>query len=98
VPEAATRTRDPNSPKRSAAKTAPVPVYLTWTAAGNPHGRMTADASIIIAQNPACCVCPALVQAGANDIAVVEVWADNQMAAEVQIGLTGDVYVEIMAG
>lgn len=61
---------------------------------------MTADASIIIAEQPEVLRLPrALVQAGSDNRAVLETWANNQLARrEVQIGLRGDVYVEIRAG
>lgn len=61
---------------------------------------MTADASIIIAEKQDVLRLPrALVQAGASDTAIVEVWANQQIGRrEIQLGLRGDVYVEIVAG
>lgn len=61
---------------------------------------MTADASIIIAQQTGVLRLPrALVQARSNGSAVLDVWANNQIQRhEVRVGLRGDVYVEIVAG
>jgi multidrug efflux pump subunit AcrA (membrane-fusion protein) len=61
---------------------------------------MTADASIIIAQQPGVLRLPrGLVQPNSQGIAVVKVWQDRQIASrEVLVGLRGDVYVEIVAG
>jgi multidrug efflux pump subunit AcrA (membrane-fusion protein) len=61
---------------------------------------MTADAAIIIAQRSAVLRLPrALVRPDAQGSAVVEVWEKSQKARhEVQVGLRGDVYVEIIKG
>lgn len=61
---------------------------------------MTADASIIIAQRLAVLRLPrALVRPNSQGLAVVDVWEKGQQSGhEVQVGLRGDVYVEIMAG
>jgi multidrug efflux pump subunit AcrA (membrane-fusion protein) len=61
---------------------------------------MTVDASIIVAQRTGVLQLPrALVRAGADGTAQVDVWADARVEKRtVQIGLRGDVYVEILAG
>ncbi|MCB9098052.1 MAG: efflux RND transporter periplasmic adaptor subunit [Anaerolineales bacterium] len=61
---------------------------------------MTADAAIIIADRANVLRLPrALVQAGRDNQAVVEVWTGREMTRrEVAVGLRGDVYVEIVAG
>ncbi|MCB9079999.1 MAG: efflux RND transporter periplasmic adaptor subunit [Anaerolineaceae bacterium] len=61
---------------------------------------MTADAAIIIAEQPNVLRLPrALVQAGSDDQAIVEIWSGREMVRrEVMVGLRGDVYIEIVAG
>jgi multidrug resistance efflux pump len=61
---------------------------------------MTADASITIAARESVLRLPrALVQARSDGTAPVEIWQDGQfISREVQVGLRGDVYVEIVAG
>ena len=89
-------------PERISGEDRPLyPVYISLAEAPESIiAGMTTDASIIIAQKANVLRLPrALVQAGANDLAVVEVWANQQIERrEVQIGLRGDVYVEIVAG
>jgi HlyD family secretion protein len=103
VPEAAVQGRVARIvPQRISGEDRPLyPVYISLDELPeNVIAGMTADASIIIAQTSDVLRLPrALVQAGAEDIAVVEVWANNQVERrEVQVGLRGDVYVEIGAG
>ncbi|MBE7469035.1 MAG: hypothetical protein DPW09_07515 [Anaerolineae bacterium] len=77
------------------------PVYITLDELPDKlMAGMTADASIIIAEKQDVLRLPrALVQAGAADKAIVEVWANGQIERrEVQLGLRGDVYVEIVVG
>ncbi len=61
---------------------------------------MTVDASIVIAQRADVLRLPrALVRAGSGGTAQVEVWVEGQVQKRtVQIGLRGDVYVEILDG
>jgi hypothetical protein len=61
---------------------------------------MTVDASIVIAQRIDVLRLPrALVRAGSGETAQVEVWADGHTQKRtVQVGLRGDVYVEILDG
>jgi multidrug efflux pump subunit AcrA (membrane-fusion protein) len=89
-------------PQRISGKDRPLyPVYLSLDVLP-PHiiSGMTADASIIIAEKTNVLRLPrALVQANAEGSGVVEVWANNQFERrEVQVGLRGDVYVEIVGG
>ncbi len=89
-------------PQRISGEDRPLyPVYVTLDQipSGIVSG-MTADASIIIAQKSEVLRLPrALVQANAEGLAVVEVWANNQIERrQVQVGLRGDVYVEIVTG
>ncbi len=103
VPEAAIRGRVARIvPQRISGEDRPLyPVYISLDELPEDIiSGMTTDASIIIAQKFGVLRLPrALVQAGADDIAVVEVWANNQIERrEVQVGLRGDVYIEIMAG
>jgi HlyD family secretion protein len=77
------------------------PVYITLDhVPGSIIAGMTADASIIIAQQTGVLRLPkALVQAHSDRKAVLEVWTGHQIERrEVRAGLRGDVYVEIMAG
>lgn len=77
------------------------PVYITLDKLPDRlMAGMTADASIIIAEKRDVLRLPrALVQAGAADTAIIEVWANGQIERrEIQVGLRGDVYVEIVAG
>ena len=61
---------------------------------------MTVDASIVIAQRQDVLRLPrSLVRAGAEGKAVVQVWAgDHAEQRTIQVGLRGDVYVEIADG
>ncbi len=61
---------------------------------------MSADASIVIAsKNQVLCLPRALVKAGGNGSAVVEVWQNWQKVKRtVQVGLRGDTTVEILSG
>jgi RND family efflux transporter MFP subunit len=103
VPEAAVRGQVARVvPQRISGEDRPLyPVYISLDELP-PHiiSGMTADASIIIAEKADVLRLPrALVQADSEGIGVVEVWADNRLERrEVQIGLRGDVYVEIVAG
>lgn len=89
-------------PQRISGEDRPLyPVYISL--AQLPSGvkaGMTADASIIIAQRNDVLRLPrTLVQAGPDNLAVVEVWVQGQVQRrEVLAGLRGDVYVEIVAG
>lgn len=103
VPEAAVRGRVARIvPQRISGEDRPLyPVYLSLDELPPTIiSGMTADASIIIAEKAHVLRLPrALVQADGAGIGVVEVWANNQLERrEVQVGLRGDVYVEIVAG
>jgi multidrug efflux pump subunit AcrA (membrane-fusion protein) len=103
VPEAAVRGQVARVvPQRISGEDRPLyPVYISLDELP-PHiiSGMTADASIIIAEKADVLRLPrALVQADSEGIGVVEVWANNRLERrEVQAGLRGDVYVEIVAG
>jgi multidrug efflux pump subunit AcrA (membrane-fusion protein) len=103
VPEAAVRGQVARVvPQRISGEDRPLyPVYLSLDELPpNIISGMTADASIIIAEKANVLRLPrALVQADSEGIGVVEVWANNQRERrEVQVGLRGDVHVEIVAG
>ena len=103
VPEAAVRGRVARIvPQRISGEDRPLyPVYLSLDELPqNIISGMTADASIIIAEKSNVLRLPrALVQANSEGIGLVEVWANQQLERrEVQVGLRGDVYVEIVAG
>lgn len=80
------------------------PLYHVYVALEkSPEGLlpgMTVDASIVIAQRTDALRLPrALVRAGSDETAQVEVWADGHTQKRtVQVGLRGDVYVEILDG
>ncbi|HEX9923366.1 MAG TPA: efflux RND transporter periplasmic adaptor subunit, partial [Anaerolineae bacterium] len=77
------------------------PVYITLDQVPESIiAGMTADASIIIAQQTGVLRLPkALVRARSDGNAILEIWMDRQIERrEVRAGLRGDVYVEIMAG
>jgi multidrug efflux pump subunit AcrA (membrane-fusion protein) len=61
---------------------------------------MTADSAILIAQHPqVLCLPRALVHASSGSTATVKVW--NGVTTEersIEIGLRGDVYLEILSG
>jgi HlyD family secretion protein len=61
---------------------------------------MTVDCSIVIARRAdALCLPRALVRARSDGTAKVEVWANGQVEERtIQVGLRGDVYVEILDG
>lgn len=61
---------------------------------------MTADASIIIAQHTDVLVLPrSLVRARQDGTATVQLWENGQIKTQtIQVGLRGDVYVEILEG
>ena len=103
VPEAGVRGRVARIvPQRISGEDRPLyPVYISLDELPqNIISGMTADASIIIAEKSNVLRLPrALVQANSEGIGVVEVWANQQLERrEVQVGLRGDVYVEIVAG
>jgi RND family efflux transporter MFP subunit len=91
-------------PQRLSGEDRPLyPVYITLLGNELPENilpGMTVDASIIITRRADVLRLPrALVQARSDGRAVIEVWANNQLEQrEVQVGLRGDVYVEIVAG
>lgn len=102
VPEAAVQGRVARIvPQRIGGEDRPLyPVYITLDQPAPVLAGMTADASVIIAQTRDVLRLPrALVQARSDGTAVLEVWANNQIERhEVQVGLRGDVYVEVVAG
>lgn len=61
---------------------------------------MTADASIIVAQSSDVLRLPrALVRAGSSNTAQVRVWTNGQEEArQIEVGLRGDIYIEIIGG
>jgi hypothetical protein len=61
---------------------------------------MTVDASILLAEAGDVLRLPrAVVRAGAGDIAAVKVWTGASVEErQIQVGLRGDVYVEVMSG
>jgi RND family efflux transporter MFP subunit len=91
-------------PQRLSGEDRPLyPVYITLSGGELPENilpGMTVDASIIITRRAGVLRLPrALVQARSDGRAVIEVWANDQLERrEVQVGLRGDVYVEIVAG
>ena len=80
------------------------PLYFVFIAPDHlPTGvvsGMTTDASIIIERQAAALRLPrALVRPNGQGVAIVPVWDSNQTTRrEVEVGLRGDVYVEIIAG
>jgi len=89
-------------PQRESVSDRPLyPVYIALDAL--PDGLypgMTVDAAIVIAGRSGVLQLPrALVRARSDGTAEVEVWADGRIETRpVQVGLRGDVYVEILDG
>jgi RND family efflux transporter MFP subunit len=103
VPEAAVQGRVARIvPQRVAGEGRPL--YHVYIAPQElPEGLlpgMTVDASVIVAQRTDVLRLPrALVRAGSGGTAQVEVWADGRAQERtVQVGLRGDVYIEILKG
>ncbi|MCP4514683.1 MAG: HlyD family efflux transporter periplasmic adaptor subunit, partial [Delftia sp.] len=103
IPEAAVQGRVTRIvPQRLRGENRPLyPVYISphKLPAGLLPG-MTVDASIIVSQQTDVLRLPrALVRAGSGGTAQVEVWANGQAQKRaVQVGLRGDVYIEILDG
>ena len=80
------------------------PLYYVYIGLDHVPGKlvagMSADASIVIAQRKGVlCLPRAIAKASSNSTAVVEVWANWQKEKrQVQVGLRGDTYVEIVSG
>jgi RND family efflux transporter MFP subunit len=80
------------------------PLYYVYIALDRVPGHlvegMTADSAILIAQRPqVLCLPRALVRASSGSTAAVSVW--NGLTSEtrqIEVGLRGDVYVEILSG
>ena len=88
-------------PRRAASDRAVYAVYLVLDEL--PQGvvpGMTVDASIVIEARANVLRLPrALVSAGAGGSAVVDLWNGAQVESRgVQVGLRGDVYIEIISG
>jgi multidrug efflux pump subunit AcrA (membrane-fusion protein) len=77
----------------------PIVIILDQAHAGLLPG-MTVDASIMVAQKAKVLRLPrSIVHAGPNNQATVQVWRNGQAVNRtVQVGLRGDLYVEIVSG
>ena len=91
-------------PQRIVDKDRPLyPVYVRLAPQDKPEqvlSGMTADTAIIVAQKQDVLRLPrSVVRGGSSGKAKLKIWANNQIQErEVQVGLQGDVYVEIVAG